>query len=394
MIMNQMLQYKPEELEKLKGYITAKEIIQQPRLWKETYDIINKNKENIKSFLNKVLANKQLRIILTGAGSSAFVGECVAPFLSKKLEKTVEAIPTTDIVSNPKNYLYKDIPTLLISYARSGNSPESVGTVDLAENLIKDLYQVVVTCNPNGKLAQKSSSDDKKLLISMPKDSNDRGFAMTGSFTTMVLASLLLFDTDNLDSIESHINNLVSNGEKILKEEIERLKEISLNNFNRAVYLGSSSLKGLARESALKMVELTRGKITTSYDSPLGFRHGPKSILNDNTLVVVYLSNDKYTRGYEIDLLKEMSKEKNDTKVVAISHYLDKKVEDLVDYTICINEDKIKIIDDTYLIFNYILTAQIFSFYKSIELGISPDDPSPDGIVNRVVKGVTIYPYK
>ncbi len=392
--MNQMLQYKPEELEKLKGYITAKEIIQQPRLWKETYDIINKNKENIKSFLNKVLANKQLRIILTGAGSSAFVGECVAPFLSKKLEKTVEAIPTTDIVSNPKNYLYKDIPTLLISYARSGNSPESVGTVDLAENLIKDLYQVVVTCNPNGKLAQKSSSDDKKLLISMPKDSNDRGFAMTGSFTTMVLASLLLFDTDNLDSIESHINNLVSNGEKILKEEIERLKEISLNNFNRAVYLGSSSLKGLARESALKMVELTRGKITTSYDSPLGFRHGPKSILNDNTLVVVYLSNDKYTRGYEIDLLKEMSKEKNDTKVVAISHYLDKKVEDLVDYTICINEDKIKIIDDTYLIFNYILTAQIFSFYKSIELGISPDDPSPDGIVNRVVKGVTIYPYK
>ncbi|SHK07828.1 SIS domain-containing protein [Paramaledivibacter caminithermalis] len=380
-------------LKKIKAHITAKEIRQQPRLWKETLEIITNKKEQIKKYLDEIFQEDNLRIIFTGAGTSAFVGECVTPYLDRKLLNRVEAIPTTDIVSNPENYLHSDVPTLLVSCARSGNSPESVAAVELAENLVDNLYQIFLTCNPEGSLAKKALESDKNLLILMPEDSNDQGFAMTGSFTTMILSSLLIFNLDELEDIEEDIINIANIGENLLKNRINEIMNIQSVDFDRIVYLGSSSLKGLAREAALKILELTRGKIVSDHNSSLGFRHGPKSIINDNTLVVSYLSNDKYTRQYEVDLLQEMKTDGGNTKIMAISSYKDEKVENLVDYFISIHEDKKEYRDDVFLVFNYILIAQIFAFLKSIKLGISPDNPSPDGVVNRVVKGVVIYPY-
>lgn len=382
-----------EHLKEINGYITAKEIRQQPRLWKETFDIIKNKKDEIKKFIDEIDDEKNLRIIFTGAGTSAFVGKCIAPYLDKKLDHRVEVVATTDIVSNPENYLHPDIPTLLISCARSGNSPESVATVELAEGLINNLYQIFITCNPDGNLAKRASENDKNLLILMPADSNDQGFAMTGSFTTMILSSLLIFDLDRLDEVEEEINLITNLGEELLENKIENIKDIEGIDFDRIIYLGSSSLKGLAREAALKILELTRGKIISSYNSSLGFRHGPKSIINDKTLVISYLSDDEYTRQYEVDLLKEMKLEGGDKKVVAISSYKDEEIENLVDYFIWMHEDKKDYKDDVFLVLNYILIGQIFALLKSINLGISPDNPSPDGIVNRVVKGVTIHPY-
>lgn len=382
-----------EHLKEINGYITAKEIRQQPRLWKETFNIIKNKKDEIKRFIDEIDDEKNLRIIFTGAGTSAFVGKCIAPYLDKKLDHRVEVVATTDIVSNPENYLHPDIPTLLISCARSGNSPESVATVELAEGLINNLYQIFITCNPDGNLAKRASENDKNLLILMPADSNDQGFAMTGSFTTMILSSLLIFDLDRLDEVEEEINLITNLGEELLENKIEDIKDIEGIDFDRIIYLGSSSLKGLAREAALKILELTRGKIISSYNSSLGFRHGPKSIINDKTLVISYLSDDEYTRQYEVDLLKEMKLEGGDKKVVAISSYKDEEIENLVDYFIWMHEDKKDYKDDVFLVLNYILIGQIFALLKSINLGISPDNPSPDGIVNRVVKGVTIHPY-
>lgn len=382
-----------EHLKEINGYITAKEIRQQPRLWKETFDIIKNKKNEIKKFIDEIDKENNLRIIFTGAGTSAFVGKCIAPYLDSKLDHRVEVVATTDIVSNPDNYLHSNIPTLLISCARSGNSPESVATVELAESLINNLYQIFITCNPDGSLAKRAYENNKNLLILMPADSNDQGFAMTGSFTTMILSSLLIFDLDRLDELEEEVNTIANIGEDLLENKIDEIKDIESIDFDRIIYLGSSSLKGLAREAALKILELTRGEIISSYNSSLGFRHGPKSIINDKTLVISYLSNDEYTRRYEVDLLKEMKLEGGDKKVVAISSYKDAEIENLVDYFIWMHEDKKDYKDDVFLVLNYILIGQIFALFKSINLGISPDNPSPDGIVNRVVKGVTIHSY-
>lgn len=386
--------YNSEEIKEINKYITFKEIKQQPRLWKETFEIIKNRKEEISEFLSKVLLKERLRIIFTGAGSSAYVGDSVVPYLDKKLRPKVESIATTDIVSNPNLYLHRDVPTLLISCARSGNSPESLATVELAEDLVDDLYQIILTCNPKGNLSDKTRVNDKKLLILMPKDSNDQGFAMTGSFTTMVLASLLIFNLENIEELEKEVEFIVNSGEFILNEKIGIINEIALNDVNRAIFLGSNSLKGLAKESALKVLELTKGLVMTNSETSLGFRHGPKSVLNDKTIVFSYLSNNEYTRKYEIDLLKEMKKEGGNKKLVAISFSKDDNVEKLVDYYIYFGDKEYTQKDDIYLMFNYILYAQMFAFIKSVQLGIDPDNPCPDGSVNRVVKGVKIYPYK
>ncbi|MCT4565839.1 MAG: SIS domain-containing protein [Maledivibacter sp.] len=381
------------KLKEINAHITAKEIKQQPRLWRETFEVIKNSRERISGFMDKVLKEKDLRVVLTGAGTSAFVGDSLVPYLNKKIINKVEAIATTDIVSNPENYLYSDIPTLLISYARSGNSPESVATVNLAEDMVDNLYQIFLTCNHEGSLAKKSFKNDKNLLVLMPEDSNDQGFAMTGSFTCMTLASLLMFDIENMEELESSIYSMAKYGERLLDSRFDDIKEIVSQKFDRAIFLGTSTLKGLSRESALKTLELTSGRIMTNWDSSLGFRHGPKSIIDDKTLVFSYLSNDIYTRKYELDFLKEMYFENGDAKVVAISDYKDKEVENIVDFLINIKDNKEDIEDDVYLLFNYVLVAQMFALFKSIDLGISPDNPSPDGIVNRVVKGFTIYPY-
>lgn len=391
--MNRLLGYSEEKLKEVLGYITAVEISNQPRLWEETYEIIKNREDELRNFLDRAFKYNNLRIIFTGAGSSAFVGESVVPYLNKKLKNKVEAIATTDIVSHPSHFLDSSTPTLIISCARSGNSPESVAAIDLAKKIVDNLYHVVLTCNPKGELACLAKEDDNDIMVLMPEDSNDQGFAMTGSFTTMVLSSLLIFSLDELNSIEKHIEKIVKNGKNILIDNVRVLQEISKWHFDRAVYLGSASLNGLARESALKMLELTSGKVSTSYDTSLGFRHGPKSIVDDKTLIVMYFSNDFYARKYELDLLKEVYLQEGEKKLIAISDYKDEEVERLCDYILYVNNEKEEYLDDCYLIFNYILNAQILALYKSIESGISPDNPSPDGSVNRVVKGVIIHPY-
>lgn len=384
---------KSDQKQEVGKYTTFKEIKRQPRLWRETIGIIKDKREEINSFLNKALSKEGLRIIIAGAGSSAFVGDSVATYLDAKLKHRVETIATTDIVSNPDVYFKSDVPTLLISCARSGNSPESVATVELAESIIKDLYQIFITCNPNSNLMKKAQIDVNKLLLLMPEDSNDQGFAMTGSFTSMVLASLLIFDLDNLEELEKRTLTIADTGEWILENHMDTVFDITYNDMNRAIFLGSNSLNGLAEESALKVLELTGGCIVTNSDTSLGFRHGPKSILDDKTIVFSYISNNKYTRQYEIDLLKEIKREGGHTKVVAISNGYYDEIKELVDNYIYISDEEHKDQDDVFLLFNYLLYAQLFAIIKSVELGKNPDNPCPEGIVNRVVQGVKIYPY-
>ncbi|MEG0822912.1 MAG: SIS domain-containing protein [Erysipelotrichaceae bacterium] len=167
---------------------------------------------------------------------------------------------------------------------------------------------------------------------------------------------------------------------------------IVMYKFDRIVYLGSNSLKGIAQESAMRMLEFTTGKVCTMFDTPLGIRHGPKLFINDNTLCVVYLSDNEYSRQFEIDLIKEMNSQRKGNKILAVSSYQDDEVASLVDYYISLNTT-LKM-NNILLSFNYIIVAQLIALFKALSYKITPDNPCPSGEVNRVVKGVTIYPYK
>lgn len=389
-----ILDYKKEELDQLGATYTVSEIAQQPLVWNKVIEMLKEKKDKIHEFLNFINDNHQkVRVILTGAGTSAYVGETILPYLIQNNQYknfVFESIATTDLVSAPYEYFQRDVPTLLVSFARSGNSPESVAAVQLSEQLVKSIYQLVITCNQYGHLAVNTKQDDKSLLLLMPEESNDKGFAMTSSFTSMLLTASLVFQINKISNLTESIKPIIEYANQFLIDHISMIDDISKIDFQRIVYLGSGIFTGLSRESALKMLELTSGKIMAVYESSLGFRHGPKSMLNDETVVVMFISSNPYTRKYDIDMLKEIYNEKIESKVVAVAQNPDSVIKNNCHYLIDlhINQD----VHDLYLAFLFISFAQVLAMKKSISLGISPDNPSPNGMVNRVVKGVKIYP--
>ena len=215
---------------------------------------------------------------------------------------------------------------------------------------------------------------------------------MTSSFSNMYLATYLCFNLDNLEEAIADVEKIAAAAQNFLDNQYSAAKEIvDSYNFKRIVYLGSNALKGISQESALKMLELTAGEIVTMFDTPLGFRHGPKSIVDDDTLTVVYISDNAYSRQYEIDLIKEMSGQRKGNKIVAVMNGKCDEIKELVDYVVEFDIDGKH--DNILLGFDYIVLAQTVAVLKSLSMGKTPDNPCPTGEVNRVVKGVILYPY-
>lgn len=389
--MNKLFQLEDQELERYGAKATINEIKQQPELWKETLGIYLKEKDRIHQFLEGISSNGPVRVIFTGAGTSAYVGDILTAYLKNRVDETkfsIESIATTDMVSNPYDYLLKDVPTLLVSFARSGNSPESIAAVELGEQLVDQFYQLNITCAPNGQLAQRSKDKENAFLLLTPSKSNDQGFAMTGSFTCMMLSALFIFDSKTDEQKQQVVESIVEMGKQVVNEE-DQIKAIVDKDFERIAYLGSGSLAGLTREAQLKVLELTAGQYATIYDSSMGFRHGPKSFVNNKTIVFVFTSNHPYTRQYDLDILEEFKREEITNLIVSISVQQETGYAGDT-YTFQNGQE----LEDIYLSFPYIVFAQTVAVLLSIKVGNTPDTPSATGQVNRVVKGVTIHPYK
>jgi tagatose-6-phosphate ketose/aldose isomerase len=382
-----------EKLVSLGASITAEEIKQQPDLWDETYLLYTKKRGEIQAFLQKLAEkHERIRVIFTGAGTSAYVGDTVTPYLNGKVnEKKWEllSVPTTTLVSNPHEFLKADFPTLLVSFARSGNSPESVAAVELAEQMVTRFYQLTITCANDGELAIRAKGNENNLLLLMPEGANDQGFAMTGSYSCMTLTALLVFDPLLLEEKGSIVQTIRQMGESVIRREKD-IQKIIDRDFERIIYLGSGSLEGLAREAQLKVLELTAGKIVTAFDSPLGFRHGPKSFVNEKALVFIFVSNHPYTRQYDLDMLNELQRDNIANYICAI------EVDGKTNYdgnTFLFGRDD-QSVPDAYLALPFVMIGQTVSLLASVKVGNTPDTPSPTGTVNRVVKGVSIYEYK
>ena len=372
------------ELERLGGLWTAREIAQQPAMLRETQALLTARRGEIEAFLAPLLARPDLRVILTGAGTSAFIGECLAPVLSARLGRRVEAIPTTDLVCAPHLYFEADTPTVLVSFGRSGNSPESVAAAQLADRLVKGLHHLVITCNPEGALAAYGQGA-RGLTIQLPEATHDRSFAMTSSFSSMTYAALAAFS--GIAAMDARVDAIARATERVIADYTAVMRAAAQEDYERVVYLGSHIFQGLAREAGLKLLELTNGALVTMFDSPLGFRHGPKTIVNARTLVVVFFSNNAYTRSYDFDLLGELQRDNDAARVIAITAQ---------DGLGLASGDEITVrglegADDAELLFPYVVAPQIFAFFESLRLGLTPDKPNTSGTVNRVVQGVRIH---
>lgn len=384
-----------DQLKEKQAEVTVSEIAHQPSVWKELAEDFFANEAKYKQFLKEIYEkHEQVRVVFSGAGTSAFIGDIIAPVLNKEQLPNVhfEAVATTDAVSNPDEYFNPHTPTILVNFARSGNSPESVATVALGQEIVKDFYQINITCNKDGKLAVNSKDDEKALTLLMPDRSNDKGLAMTSSFSSMIIAAYGLFTENKFTKdVADHLTTI---GQNVLDTVSEKIYKVLDFKFDRLVYLGSGALAQLGHEASLKMLELTGGQVMATYESSLGFRHGPKAMLTDESLIVLFVSGEAYTRKYDLDILKELSQADTGMKIVALTEKEDKEVAELADFAFALNSSNVTLADDFQRAVLYTLFAQGLAVSKSSELGIAPDNPSPDGEINRVVQGVTIHEYK
>ena len=384
--------YTEEQMKENFSTFTIHEIYQQPATWRKTCAQLAACKDELQKFLDQVVKAEDFDIVLTGAGTSEFVGNSLYHALNKKYNFKVKSYASTDIVPNPEDTLSRTKPTLLVNFGRSGNSPESVGSVEAAEVVCENLYHLFVTCNCEGALSKLADSRDNCFALNLTPETHDKSFAMTSSYSNMYLATYLALNLDRLDEITAAVEKVCAAGENFLDNQYEAVAKIVADfDFDRIVYLGNIALKGVAQESALKMLELTAGKVATMYDSQLGFRHGPKSIINDNTLTVAYLSDDDYRRRYELDLIKEMAGQRKGNKIAVVYNKDCEEVKELADYTVQFNIGEA--MENVMLGLDFIMFAQTLAVMKSLSMGITPDNPCPTGEVNRVVKGVILYPY-
>jgi tagatose-6-phosphate ketose/aldose isomerase len=367
---------------------TTREIAQQPQLWPEIARQIAAD-SGLEAYLAPLLGNSALRIVLTGAGTSAYIGNCLAPALSR-VGRRAEAIPTTDIVASPRGALAPKVPTLVVHFARSGNSPESVAALELAEQQSEHCHHLIITCNAEGELSRCAGRLRRAYSVVLPEACNDQGFAMTSSFTGMLLAAALALGAVRAE--QGRIAAIAALGTEILTTHVPLAATLVRAQFERVVFVGSNELKGLVLESALKMLELTDGRVVSIGESPLGFRHGPKTIVNGSTLVVAFLSNDPYTRQYDLDLLQELRGDAVAGRVVALTV---RKNEGETADTVALGVGGAArhSFSDLELCLPYVAFAQTLALLRSISLGLSPDTPNAAGTVNRVVQGVSIHPF-
>ncbi len=371
---------------------TVREIAQQPAAWARVQALVATQTgphEMSPEFIARCLVTPNLRIVLTGAGSSAFIGQCLAPALMRKTGLRVDAVATTDLVAGPHLYFQREVPTLLVSFARSGSSPESVAALELADQFVDDCQHLVFTCNPDSLLQRLAAERGNARTLLLPAETHDRSFAMTSSFTSLLLAAAQVFGL--LASAGGQPLAISYAASAVLAQGLRLADELVGQRFERVVYLGSNELQGLAREAALKLLELSDGRTVASHDSPLGFRHGPKTIVNEHTLVVMFVSNDPYTRQYDLDLLHELRRDGRAARVLALSAQpLQGPCASPADDVLL---EGLAEASDLALAFPCIVFAQRFALLQSLRLGLSPDNPSVSGTVSRVVRGVTIHPF-
>ena len=292
------------ELVEKGAFYTAKEISEQPLVWRNTLEKLIHERERISNFWDKAKKNSR-KIVLTGAGTSAYIGFSLEGAFQRHTGITTVSVATTHLVTHPTDYLQANEPTLIISFARSGNSPESVAAVKLADGICDECYHLIITCDGEGELAKFNSIKEKYVFI-LPPESNDQSLAMTSSYSGMLLSGLLFARIEQIDSLKEQVMHLIKFGEKIIDNYYSTIKKIAKLDFERAVFLGSGPLFGTATESHLKLQELTDGKIICKSDSFLGFRHGPKAVIDEKTLVLFLFSNKNYVQQYERDLVNSV----------------------------------------------------------------------------------------
>jgi tagatose-6-phosphate ketose/aldose isomerase len=274
--------------------------------------------------------------------------------------------------------------------ARSGSSPESLGAVRIAEALPDPVCHLVLTANPTGELAQAARTLKRARVLALDERTNDRSLAMTGAFTNLVVAGQMLAHAFSFEEYNRLFARLVEGGRALLDRAPDPIATLCRSDFDRAVFLGDGAHYGTAVESRLKLQEMSGGRVMGAYDTFPGVRHGPEAVIHERTLIAAFLSEDPFARRYELDLLEELRRKRIGKAVLAVADRLGEAAA-LADVGLEYDPDGKLRVPAEYAPPIQVLAGQLAGLFKSLELGLEPDNPSKAGVIHRVVEGVKVY---
>jgi tagatose-6-phosphate ketose/aldose isomerase len=372
---------------------TPAEIAQQPDAWLSTFELFRRKRDQIAEFLS--LAGfgaspvSRPTVFLVGAGTSDYIGQSLTYLLRKYWQCEVLAVPSTDLLTHMDDLIISAKKYLWISFSRSGDSPEGVAVLESARKHHPDIHHLVVSCNADGRMIRESAGEPRVLSIGLDDAVNDRGLAMTSSFSNMVVFGQCLAHTNDLARYEEILLQLVQAGKTFLPRAADCAAATAKEAYTKACFVGSGPLRAVTKESALKLLELTAGKTLTMSESVLGLRHGPMAALDQSTLFVCFLSSNRRIQKYERDLLEEIGKKQLVRSRIVVTggeipsrdsfaeHYLTPAVPSAI--------------ADDYRPPLDVIFGQLLGLFFSLRWNLRPDCPSPNGAISRVVQNVSIH---
>ena len=373
---------------------TPREIWQQPETWGVTHRLCARAERELQDAVRRAGIGRgstsSPTVYLVGAGTSDYTGRALAPLLRARWGCDVWAIPSTTLLTEFEEFHRAGREYFWISFSRSGESPEGVALLERALERRPQIRHLVITCNPRGPMAQLCERhQDRALALVLDDAVNDRGLAMTSSFSNMVLAGQCVAHLDDLAQFGEVVARMSETGRQFLPAAAEAAAEVTTLGCSRACLVGSGVLRAVADECSLKVVELSAGKVTTLAETPLGLRHGPMSSVDGQTVFVAFLSSEARRRGYELDLLREIDRKRLGRVRLAVMIANGDDVSQLADYRLPLAAAPD--FPDHYRPVLDVMLGQLIGLFASMRCGLKPDQPSPGGTITRVVQPIKLY---
>ncbi|MFZ0773983.1 MAG: tagatose-6-phosphate ketose isomerase [Candidatus Sulfotelmatobacter sp.] len=372
---------------------TPAEIAQQPATWESTFSVFQKHRTRLAAFLGDAgfgdPGGPKPTVFLIGAGTSDYVGRSLAPLLRRLWRCEVIAIPSTSLLTHGEQWLIPGQRYVWISFSRSGDSPEGVSVIEKALVSHPDIHHIIVSCNAEGRMIRCADGKRQAFAVALDDAVNDRALAMTSSFSNMVVFGQCMAHVHNLMQYEAILIRLVEAGRTFLPHAADAAAALAAEPYERVCFIGSGALAGVAVESGLKVLELTAGRILTVSESALGLRHGPMAALDKTTLLVAFLSSDEKVAGYERDLLQELMRKRLVKTQIAVGGHSELPLDGFVERYLS-PEIRTAVPDDCRPPVD-VLFGQLLGLFFSLRCNLTPDRPSPDGVISRVVQNVRIY---
>ncbi|NMA65657.1 MAG: SIS domain-containing protein, partial [Clostridiaceae bacterium] len=234
-------------------------------------------------------------LIFTGCGTSFYLAQTAAHVFSSYTGISAKAVPCSELYFSPEAFV-KDKKVLVLPITRKSYTTEVRMAIDKVRSF-PGVKSLAITCD-------KDSNKYNDYYILSPVSAED-SVIMTRSFTSMVYLAVVMamYVAGKKNEIEA-----MSEYEKVAEDMLAKMDALAKKiveehpNLNLFITLGQGAFYGVANECMNKIKEMSLSNSEAYYS--LEYRHGPMSLVDENTLIVILAGKD--TVEYEAKLLTQL----------------------------------------------------------------------------------------